>query len=61
MRWFGIGWYKYLFKFDCTKRSSKDKLMNIICRIRDHPNGITWYTLDFEPDMHCKDCGDYLG
>lgn len=31
------------------------------CRRLGHPNGVVWYTNDFEPDMHCKDCGEDLG
>lgn len=58
-RW-TIGWFykdyrKYIFAkpFNFTK---------MICRIRQHPCGVWFYTLSQdEPDMQCKNCEDDLG
>lgn len=36
---------------------------NIICRIRNHPNGTIYYDFSYgasEPDYRCKDCKEYL-
>jgi hypothetical protein len=34
----------------------------IWCRLRNHPAGVVWYNPNgYEPDMHCKNCGDNLG
>ena len=31
-----------------------------LCRAKAHPCGVIWYTMGFEPDMHCKNCNDDL-
>jgi hypothetical protein len=32
------------------------------CRWRSHPHGVIYYNPNgYEPNMHCKDCGDDLG
>ena len=31
------------------------------CRMRGHPAGVIWYSSGWEPNMHCKNCGDDLG
>jgi hypothetical protein len=36
------------------------KFKAIICRLKNHPNGVFWNSLGDEPDMTCKDCGDDL-
>lgn len=34
----------------------------LVCRWRGHPAGVWFYNPGgFEPDMHCKGCGDNLG
>lgn len=35
-------------------------LVNIICRILNHPHGYQWYSSTYSPDYHCKDCGELL-
>lgn len=61
MRWFTIGWWKYLF----GKRKDNSEIGIIktaICRARNHPSGVWYYDPSgLEPDMHCKNCGDDLG
>lgn len=33
-----------------------------VCRWRGHPKGVWWMnSCGFEPDMHCKGCGQNLG
>ena len=56
-----IEWYKYLFTFD-KYLTKKEKFINLICRIKGHPNGPVYYTGPHgtEPDMSCVDCGDQL-
>ena len=52
---------KYALDFSCycCKWSTFwQKVKIFICRLRGHPNGPTWYSSGFEPDMRCKDCGD---
>jgi hypothetical protein len=58
--WFTIGWWKYLFG------KPKDKTYTnwfnrIWCRATGHRD--VWYynPNGFEPDMTCKNCGDYCG
>jgi hypothetical protein len=48
---------EYLFA-SFGKRTVKDKLMTVYCRLRGHPYGVVWFTNDYEPDMTCKGCGD---
>jgi hypothetical protein len=54
-RYFTKTWWQYYFAKPFNLRA-------LICRIRNHPYGVVWYTLsDIEPDMHCVNCGDNLG
>ena len=40
----------------------KESVIRFRCRARGHKCGVWWYTSNgYEPDMHCKDCGDNLG
>lgn len=48
-------WWKYVLS------KNNRTLKSIICRIRNHPCGVTWFSYGNEPDMHCKNCGDDLG
>ena len=54
MKWLSFWYWQYLFT-DCTGWD------NFWCRIKNHPRGVVWYSSDYEPDMHCKDCGELLG
>lgn len=41
---------------------ARNWLSRFVCRWKNHPEGVYWYTLsEFEPDMHCKGCGEDLG
>lgn len=54
IKWVDPWWWKYLFEkpFDITK---------FWCRIRGHPMGPIYYNPGgWEPDNHCKNCGDEL-
>jgi hypothetical protein len=54
MHWFTIAWWAYLLK-GCHG------LRHFLCRLRGHPYGPVWFTLyRYEPDMHCRNCGDDL-
>lgn len=56
-KWFTLSWYQYLFK-------DHDGILNVLCRMRGHPNGVVWLNFNpykLEPDMRCKDCGEDLG
>lgn len=59
-KWLDKWWYKYLF----AKRSSYNDagwLRVVWCRLRNHPAGMVWVNPSgFEPDRHCKNCGDEL-
>jgi hypothetical protein len=34
----------------------------LLCRMRGHRCGVVWYNMSgYEPDMHCRNCGDDLG
>lgn len=48
-------WWKYVLA------KNNRTIKSIICRMRNHPCGVVWFTSDYEPDMHCKNCGDDLG
>lgn len=57
-KWFDIWWYKILFA-----KPARDTgwLKAIWCRLRNHPAGIVYYNPSgFEPNYHCKNCGDEL-
>jgi hypothetical protein len=63
MKWFQISWYRYLIDFSyfgCPNYTFREKIRIVICRARNHPAGPVWYTNAFEPDMHCKHCGDEI-
>lgn len=63
-RWFNYYWYSYLFaKKSVTAKSWGISWITIIlCRMKNHPGGVWWYTSSrLEPDMRCKNCGDDLG
>jgi len=50
---------KYLFS-----KLGDEPIRRLICRIRNHPCGVVWYTSNpeaTEPDMTCKNCGEDLG
>jgi len=59
-KWFSIWWYKYLFAkpsnyFDVSWFTA------IWCRLRNHPAGVVYYNPSgWEPNYHCKNCGDEL-
>jgi hypothetical protein len=54
MIWLCVEWYKYL--------ASSSNLVNLLCRIRGHPEGVVFYTMDrLEPNYCCKTCGEDLG
>jgi len=60
----GFKWYNYLsldFYIDWVFRTKPTSLMNVICRLKGHPNGYWYYSGGLEPDTHCKDCGEDLG
>ncbi len=57
---------KWFWEYILYKRSNYygdvGWLKTIWCRITNHKCGIVWYNPNgFEPDMHCKRCGDNLG
>jgi hypothetical protein len=62
-RWFAIltsaeGW-RYLREKPHNKSWSWTVAF---CRLKGHPNGVWWYNVGgFEPDNHCKDCGEDIG
>jgi len=60
-RWFDPCWWDVLLEPRPTYYSDVTWLTVLWCRIRNHPQGIIYYTWGTEPDMHCKTCGDDLG
>jgi hypothetical protein len=60
--WFTIDWYQYLFY---PKNNYQDDVPwheILVCRLRGHPSGEVYYNPGgFEPDHHCRDCGDEIG
>ena len=61
-KWFLPSWYKYLFAKRDRWCGDAGLVRTFICRARNHPAGVVWYNPNgFEPDMHCKNCGDDLG
>jgi hypothetical protein len=59
-----IRWFSYLsldFYIDYVFYKKPESMMNLVCRMKGHPNGVGYYTSGFEPDMTCKDCGEDLG
>ncbi len=66
MYWFTRDWWKYLFAPVPANRYGffgrlRDHWTSFWCRLRGHPYGVVWYSSGYEPDMHCKNCGDDLG
>jgi hypothetical protein len=60
-RWFDADWFRYLFD-PYEGRHYKGWLGILWCRLKGHPNGTVYYNPNgFEPDNHCKDCGEDLG
>jgi hypothetical protein len=52
----------YLFKTDKDSGDYTGRIRRAFCRFRGHPYGVVWYTTSGdEPEMICKNCGDYLG
>lgn len=38
------------------------RIQAVWCRLRGHPDGVWWVNPSgYEPDMHCRNCGDDLG
>ena len=59
MYWFTLTWWRYLLE---KRDNDIGWIRTAICRARNHPRGVWWYTLNsYEPDMHCKNCNDDLG
>ena len=60
IKWFSIYWWKYLTE---KRRDGDESWIAVIkCRLTNHPKGVVWFNYTgFEPDMHCRDCGDDLG
>lgn len=62
-KWFNIDWWKYILeKPKHPNYRDVGRITIIICRIKNHPCGVIWYNPSgFEPDMHCRNCGEDLG
>lgn len=59
MKWFTLTYWKYLFS---PRNPDYYWWTVILCRIKEHPMGVRWYTLTRDtPDMRCWGCGDDLG
>lgn len=58
MKWFDLIWWKYLLE---PKNNDIGWYRTMQCRAKGHPCGVYWYSSDFEPDMHCRNCDDDLG
>jgi hypothetical protein len=60
-----LKWYSYLsldFYIDYVFYTKPTDLMNFVCRMKGHPNGIVFYNpMGDEPDYSCKDCGEEIG
>ena len=53
--------WQYLLEPKSTD-TDRSKLAVMWCRFNAHPAGVWWYNPSgYEPDMHCKNCGDDLG
>lgn len=57
MHWFTLDWWKYLFEH---YRNQTPTWRQVFCRARGHGD-VVWYTMGFEPDMHCRRCGEDIG
>jgi hypothetical protein len=54
-RWLTRAWWRHLLAGCKGWRHFR-------CRLRGHPRGVVWYNVGgSEPDMRCRDCGEYLG
>jgi len=59
--WFTKDWWKYILERPFGN-GNVNFLKTIWCRIKGHPYGVIWFNPHgYEPDMHCKNCGDDLG
>jgi len=59
MHWFTKSWWQYLL---APKDACAPWLEVIWCRAGGHKCGVIYVNAGGEePDMHCKNCGDYLG
>ena len=62
LKWFKIGWWKYLLEPQKGWYNKTNRFIVFLCRAKGHPCGVWWYnTSALEPDMKCKNCGDDLG
>ena len=71
MHWFTLGWWQYLLGKSpkgshgtgyISKWRIIDWACRVVCRAEGHPCGPYYYNFgDVEPDMRCRDCGDYIG
>lgn len=60
-KWFTIWWYQILFARPSVY-NNVGWLTAIWCRLRNHPAGIYYYNPNgWEPNTHCKNCGDDIG
>lgn len=59
MQWFSLDWWKYLLAKPARGTTIGRAFW---CRIKNHPSGLVWYNpCGLEPDMRCKNCGDFIG
>jgi hypothetical protein len=58
--WFTRDWWRYLL---APRMWNAPRWPSVIwCRLRGHPEGVWWFNPGgWEPDMHCKNCGDDIG
>ena len=58
MYWLTLSWWKYLLE---PKSEDVSWWTVFWCRAKGHA-GVSFYDVSgYEPDMHCKNCGDDLG
>lgn len=66
MKWLSRDWWAYLLEKPERNRDGaigrlRDWWTSILCRLKGHPYGVVWFNVGgYEPDMHCKNCGDDL-
>jgi len=61
LRWFSICWWLYLFEPASSYYNDTSLWRAVHCRLRGHPRGQVYFNPGgFEPDEHCKDCGDLI-
>ena len=55
--------YKLKHSFDDSKsdKGYGNYFTRALCRFREHPCGVRWYSSGMEPDMRCNGCGEDLG